>query len=86
MLLKSGSNCFKYCCQRSKMTALRLAADQRHARTVKTILSLNPECYELVDNRRWTFLHYAMFSFKFDELKNILKNPCACCYPSKRIL
>ncbi|KDO40970.1 hypothetical protein CISIN_1g040452mg, partial [Citrus sinensis] len=43
MLLKRGSNCFKYCCQRSKMTALRLAAGQRHARTVKTILSLNPE-------------------------------------------
>ncbi|ESR33733.1 hypothetical protein CICLE_v10006548mg, partial [Citrus x clementina] len=39
MLLKRGSNCFKYCCQRSKMTALRLAAGQRHARTVETILS-----------------------------------------------
>ncbi|ESR33730.1 hypothetical protein KPL70_026362 [Citrus sinensis] len=38
-----------------KMTALHLAAGQGHARTVETILSLSPECYELVDNRGWNF-------------------------------
>ncbi|KAK9183148.1 hypothetical protein WN944_026297 [Citrus x changshan-huyou] len=60
-----------------KMTALHLAAGQGHARTVETILSLSPECYELVDNRGWNFLHYAVVSFKFQDLKNLLKNPLA---------
>ncbi|KAK9180141.1 hypothetical protein WN943_029348 [Citrus x changshan-huyou] len=43
-----------------KMTALHLAAGQGHARTVETILFLDPKCYELVDHRGWNFLHYAM--------------------------
>ncbi|KAH9650378.1 hypothetical protein KPL70_026364 [Citrus sinensis] len=60
-----------------KMTALHLAAGQGHARTVETILFLDPKCYELVDHRGWNFLHYAMVSFKFHELKILLKNPLA---------
>ncbi|KAK9183146.1 hypothetical protein WN944_026295 [Citrus x changshan-huyou] len=43
-----------------KMIALHLAAGQGHARTVETILFLDPKCYELVDHRGWNFLHYAM--------------------------
>ncbi|KAK9221556.1 hypothetical protein WN944_009983 [Citrus x changshan-huyou] len=46
-----------------KMTALHLAVGQGHARTVETILSLSPDCYELVDNKGWNFLHYAMINF-----------------------
>ena len=60
-----------------KMTALHLAAGQGHARTVETILFLDPKCYELVDHRGWNFLHYAMVSFKLHELKILLKNPLA---------
>ncbi|KAK9183119.1 hypothetical protein WN944_026268 [Citrus x changshan-huyou] len=48
-----------------KMTALHLAAGRGHARTVETILSLAPECFELVDNRGWNFLHYAVTDLGF---------------------
>ncbi|KAH9681338.1 ANK REP REGION domain-containing protein [Citrus sinensis] len=60
-----------------KMTALHLAAGRGHARTVETILSLAPECFELVDNRGWNFLHYAVVSFEFPHLKTLLGNPLA---------
>ncbi|KDO43660.1 hypothetical protein CISIN_1g014436mg [Citrus sinensis] len=60
-----------------KMTALHLAAGRGHARTVETILSLAPECFELVDNRRWNFLHYAVASFQLQDLKPLLRNPFA---------
>ncbi|ESR33737.1 hypothetical protein CICLE_v10006842mg, partial [Citrus x clementina] len=43
-----------------KMTALHLAMGRGHGRTVERILSLAPECYELVDNRGWNFFHYAI--------------------------
>ncbi|KAH9742674.1 ANK REP REGION domain-containing protein [Citrus sinensis] len=57
-----------------KMTALHLAAGRGHARTVETILSLSPDCYELVDNKGWNFLHYAMVSFRVEQLTNLLEN------------
>ncbi|ESR33734.1 hypothetical protein CICLE_v10006873mg, partial [Citrus x clementina] len=43
-----------------KMTALHSAMGRGHARTVERILSLTPECYELVDNGGWNFFHYAI--------------------------
>ncbi|KAH9650368.1 ANK REP REGION domain-containing protein [Citrus sinensis] len=57
-----------------KMTALHLAASRGNAIKVKEILSVNPECYELVDNRGWNFLHYAMVSFHVGQLRNLLEN------------
>ncbi|KAH9681275.1 ANK REP REGION domain-containing protein [Citrus sinensis] len=57
-----------------KMTALHLAAGQGHAKIVEAIISKNPECYELVDNRGWNFLHYAMVSFGVKELRNLLES------------
>ncbi|KAL9411091.1 hypothetical protein AB3S75_044803 [Citrus x aurantiifolia] len=57
-----------------KMTALHLAAGQGHAKIVETIISKSPECYELVDNKGWNFLHYAMVSFHVGQLRNLLEN------------
>ncbi|GAY42371.1 hypothetical protein CUMW_066320 [Citrus unshiu] len=57
-----------------KMTALHLAAGQGNAEIVEAIISKNPECYELVDNRGWNFLHYAMVSFHVGQLRNLLEN------------
>ncbi|KDO40972.1 hypothetical protein CISIN_1g0436781mg, partial [Citrus sinensis] len=57
-----------------KMTALHLAAGKGDARTVERIISENPKCYELVDNRGWNFLHYAMVSFHVGQLRNLLEN------------
>ncbi|KAL9408958.1 hypothetical protein AB3S75_047362 [Citrus x aurantiifolia] len=59
------------------MTALHLATGRGHARIVETILSLSSECFELVDNRGWNFLHYAVVSFEFPHLKTLLGNPLA---------
>ncbi|KDO38782.1 hypothetical protein CISIN_1g020462mg [Citrus sinensis] len=56
------------------MTALHLAADRGYVGIVKAIISKNLECYELVDNRGWNFLHYAMVSFYVEELGNLLEN------------
>ena len=56
------------------MTALHLAAGKGDARTVERIISENPKCYELVDNRGWNFLHYAMVSFHVGQLRNLLEN------------
>ncbi|ESR33738.1 hypothetical protein CICLE_v10004944mg [Citrus x clementina] len=52
-----------------KMTALHLAAGKGDARTVERIISENPKCYELVDNRGWNFLHYAM-----EEIQKLSKD------------
>ncbi|KAL9408556.1 hypothetical protein AB3S75_047015 [Citrus x aurantiifolia] len=57
-----------------KMTVLHLAAGQGHAKIVEAIISKNPECCELVDNRGWNFLHYAMVSFHVGQLTNLLEN------------
>ena len=46
-----------------KTTTLHLAAGWGHARANERILSLAAKCYELVDNRGWNFVHYAMVSF-----------------------
>ena len=55
------------------MTTLHLAAGRGDARMVEGILSLPPECYELVDNRGWNFLHYAVLSFEVEELRKLLE-------------
>ena len=66
------------------MRALHLAAGRRDARVVEAIISRNPECYELVDNWGWNFLHYALFSFKVEELRNLVDNMLASSFMNER--
>ncbi|KAK9183160.1 hypothetical protein WN944_026309 [Citrus x changshan-huyou] len=68
-----------------KMTALHLAAGQGHAKIVEAIISKNPECYGLVDNRGWNFLHYAVVGFRFEKLTNLLENNPNYCNHRKLI-
>ncbi|GAY55559.1 hypothetical protein CUMW_165090 [Citrus unshiu] len=37
-------------------------------------MAADPDCYELVDNKGWNFLHYAMVSFRVEQLTNLLEN------------
>ncbi|XP_006420502.2 serine/threonine-protein phosphatase 6 regulatory ankyrin repeat subunit B [Citrus clementina] len=74
LLLETDQSASNIADKDRKMTALHLAAGQGHAKIVKEILSVNPECYELVDNRGWNFLHYAMVSFHVGQLRNLLEN------------
>ena len=50
---------------------------RRDARVVEAIISRNPECYELVDNWWWNFLHYVGFRFEVEELRNLVDNMLA---------
>ena len=57
-----------------KRTALHIAAIQGHVDTVKEIVSRWPACCELVDNRGWNALHYAVASkiiYVFEECLEI---------------
>ncbi|TXG72201.1 hypothetical protein EZV62_000780 [Acer yangbiense] len=58
-----------------KMTPLLLAASQGHIGTIKEIILYCPECYELVDDREWNALHFAMVSLSKKELCSLLGNP-----------
>ncbi|XP_052293031.1 ankyrin repeat-containing protein At5g02620-like isoform X3 [Citrus sinensis] len=55
-----------------KMTALHLAAGQGNVGMVEEIIACCPECCELVDDRGWNVLHFAMVSFSIRELKYLL--------------
>ncbi|KAH9682281.1 ANK REP REGION domain-containing protein [Citrus sinensis] len=57
-----------------KMTALHLAAGQGEFWIVKQIIDHCPECCELVDDRGWNVLHFAMVSFYKSDLKRLLNN------------
>ncbi|KAK0607769.1 hypothetical protein LWI29_020280 [Acer saccharum] len=54
-----------------KMTPLHIAIGQGYISN--EIISLCPDCCELVDERRWNVLHFAMLSLDIYYLKNILK-------------
>ncbi|KDO42086.1 hypothetical protein CISIN_1g040751mg, partial [Citrus sinensis] len=60
LLLETDQSASNIADKDRKMTALHLAAGQGNAEIVDAIISKNPECYELVDNRGWNFLHYAV--------------------------
>ena len=55
-----------------KMTALHLAAGQGNVWAVHEIIDLCPECCELVDDRGWNVLLFAMVSFYKSDLKLLL--------------
>ncbi|KAH9681268.1 ANK REP REGION domain-containing protein [Citrus sinensis] len=74
LLLETDQHALDIADKDRKMTALHLAAGQGHAKIVEAIISKNPECCELVDNRGWNFLHYAMVSFQVGQLRNLLEN------------
>ncbi|KAH9681299.1 ANK REP REGION domain-containing protein [Citrus sinensis] len=74
LLLETDQSASNIADKDRKMTALHLAAGKGDARTVERIISGNPKCYELVDNRGCNFLHYAMVSFHVGQLRNLLEN------------
>ncbi|CAK7349941.1 unnamed protein product [Dovyalis caffra] len=51
-----------------KRTALHIAAIQGNAEVIEEIVSACPTCCELVDNRGWNALHYAVASTKRREV------------------
>ncbi|KAK0607594.1 hypothetical protein LWI29_017171 [Acer saccharum] len=58
-----------------KMTPLHLAAGQGHIDIIKEIILYCPDCYELVDDRGWNVLHFAMASLSKKKLSSLLENP-----------
>ncbi|KAH9681292.1 ANK REP REGION domain-containing protein [Citrus sinensis] len=69
LLLETDQSASNIADKDRKMTALHLAAGQGNAEIVDAIISKNPECYELVDNRGWNFLHYAV-----EEIQKLSKD------------
>ena len=57
------------------MTPLHLAASQGHKDVMREIILHCPECYELIDERVWNILHFAMASLNKEELCSLLENP-----------
>ncbi|TXG72169.1 hypothetical protein EZV62_000748 [Acer yangbiense] len=39
------------------------------------LISSCPDCFELVDEKRWNVLHFAMLSLTYEDLKILLKDP-----------
>ena len=64
-----------------KMTALHLAAGQGNVWMVQEIIDHCPECCEVVDDRGWNVLHFAMVSFYERDLKHLVDK-----YPAVRNL
>ncbi|KAK2647171.1 hypothetical protein Ddye_022366 [Dipteronia dyeriana] len=58
-----------------KMTPLHLATSQGHIDIAKEIILCCPDCYDLVDERGWNVLHFAMASLCRKELSSLLENP-----------
>uniref|UniRef100_A0A6N2LV21 Uncharacterized protein n=1 Tax=Salix viminalis TaxID=40686 RepID=A0A6N2LV21_SALVM len=58
-----------------KRTALHIAAIQGHVDVMKEIVSRCPDCCELVDNRGWNALHYAVASQSNKAFKKCLRIP-----------
>ncbi|KAL5781885.1 hypothetical protein ACOSP7_006914 [Xanthoceras sorbifolium] len=58
-----------------KMTPLHLAASQGFKDIVSEIILCCPDCYDLVDDRGWNALHFAMVSFSKKKLCSFLENP-----------
>ncbi|KAK3190209.1 hypothetical protein Dsin_029770 [Dipteronia sinensis] len=58
-----------------KMTPLHLAASRGYLNMIRDMISYCPDCYELVDDRGWNFLHFAMATLNKDELFILLQIP-----------
>jgi ankyrin repeat protein len=58
-----------------KRTALHIAAIQGHVDAMKEIVSGCPACCELVDNRGWNALHYAVASKDRKVFKECMEIP-----------
>jgi ankyrin repeat protein len=58
-----------------RRTALHIAAIQGHVNAMKEIVSRCPACCELVDNRGWNALHYAVASSDRKAFKECLEIP-----------
>jgi len=58
-----------------KRTALHIAAIQGHVDKMKEIVSGCPACCELVDNRGWNALHYAVASKDIEAFEQCLEIP-----------
>ncbi|KAK9293300.1 hypothetical protein L1049_021292 [Liquidambar formosana] len=58
-----------------KRTALHLAAVRGHSEIVKEIIERFPDCSEMVDDRGWNVLHFAIESRDENTVKVITKNP-----------
>ncbi|KAJ0018920.1 hypothetical protein Pint_10339 [Pistacia integerrima] len=54
------------------MTALHMAASQGHENIMEAIISCCPECCEMVDDRGWNFLHFAMKDAKGNTPLHVL--------------
>jgi ankyrin repeat protein len=58
-----------------KRTALHIAAIRGHVEKMKEIVSRCPACCDLVDNRGWNALHYAVASKDTKAFEECLKIP-----------
>ncbi|KAG5224639.1 ankyrin repeat-containing protein [Salix suchowensis] len=58
-----------------KRTSLHIAAIQGHVNVMKEIVSRCPDCCDLVDNRGWNALHYAVASQKSNAFQECLRIP-----------
>ncbi|KAK0608015.1 hypothetical protein LWI29_024149 [Acer saccharum] len=58
-----------------KMTPLHLAAGRGHTNIIKEIILRCPDCYELVDDKGWSVLHFAMTAFNLRMLRILFENP-----------
>ncbi|XP_073262721.1 uncharacterized protein [Populus alba] len=58
-----------------KRTTLHIAAIRGHVDAMKEIVSGCPACCELVDNRGWNALHYALASKDIEAFKKCLEIP-----------
>ncbi|ESR33348.1 hypothetical protein CICLE_v10004701mg [Citrus x clementina] len=75
-LLKADKSAALIADEDRKMTALHLAAGKGNVGIVKQIIDHCPECCELVDDRGWNVLHFAMVSFYKSDLKDLVdENP-----------
>jgi len=64
-----------YIAETEKRTALHIAAIQGHVDKMKEIVSRCPACCELVDNRGWNALHYAVASKRIYVFEECLEIP-----------
>jgi len=74
VLLESDASA-AYIAETKKRTALHIAAIQGHVDVMKEIVSRCPACCELVDNRGWNALHYAVASSDRKVFKECLEIP-----------
>ncbi|KAG5224638.1 ankyrin [Salix suchowensis] len=58
-----------------KRTALHIAAIKGHVNVIKEIVSRCPDCCDLVDNRGWNALHYAVASQSINAFEKCLRIP-----------